>query len=82
MLRWEYNIKVNLTEIGRESADCVCLAQGMLCFFTMHCSLRLIVRSELDVPIFATRPLHACHHTRAPSDGRWNCGREISVNFA
>jgi len=39
----------------------------MLCFFTTHCSLRLIVRSELDVPTFATRRLHACHHARAPS---------------
>jgi hypothetical protein len=29
------------------------------CFFTTHCSLRLIVRSELDVPTFATRRLHA-----------------------
>ena len=34
----------------------------MLCFFTTHCSLRLIVRSELDVPTFATRRLHPCHH--------------------
>jgi hypothetical protein len=30
----------------------------LLCFFTTHCSLRLIVRSELDVPSFATRCLH------------------------
>jgi hypothetical protein len=29
------------------------------------------VRSELDVPTFATRRLHACHHARAPSGGRW-----------
>ena len=36
-------------------------------------TLRLIVRSGLDVPTFATRPLHACHHTRAPSGGRWKC---------
>ena len=43
--------------------------------------LRLIVRSGLDVPTFATRRLHACHHARAPSGGRWNCGREISGNF-
>jgi hypothetical protein len=54
----------------------------MLCFFTTHCSLRLIVRSELHDPTFATRRLHACHHVRAPSDGRWNCGREMSGNFA
>jgi len=50
----------------------------MLCFLTMHRSLRLIVRSELDVPTFATRRLH----TRAPSGGRWKCGREMSRNFA
>jgi len=43
---------------------------------------RLIVRSGLDVPAFATRRLRACHHTRAPSGGRRNCGREISGNFA
>jgi hypothetical protein len=28
-------------------------------------ALRLIVRSCLDVPIFATRRLHACHHASA-----------------
>jgi hypothetical protein len=39
------------------------------------------VRSELDVPTFATRRLHACHHARAPSGGRWNCGREMSGIF-
>jgi len=44
--------------------------------------LRLIVRSWLDVPTFATRRLHVCHHARAPSGGRWNCGREMSCNFA
>jgi len=33
-----------------------------------HCSLlRLIVRSWLDVPTFATRRLHACYHATAPS---------------
>jgi len=42
----------------------------MLCFLTTHCSLRLIVRSDLDVPTFATRRLHGCHHARAPSGGR------------
>jgi hypothetical protein len=40
-------------------------------------ALRLIVRSWLDVPTFATRR----HHARAPSGGRWNCGREMSGNF-
>jgi len=55
---------------------------GILCSFTTHCSLRLIVRSELKVPTFTTRRLHACRHAKAPSGGRWNCGREISGNFA
>jgi len=32
--------------------------------------LRLIVRSGLDVPTFATRRLHACHHSTAPNGGR------------
>jgi len=52
-------------------------------FQLTHCSLlRLIVRYGLDVQNFATRRLHACHHARAPSGGKWNCGREISGNFA
>jgi hypothetical protein len=45
-------------------------------------SSRLIVRSGLDVPTFATRRLHACHQARAPGGGRWKCGREMSENFA
>jgi len=40
--------------------------------------LRLIVRSWLDVATLATRRLQA----RAPSGGRWNCGWEMSSNFA
>jgi hypothetical protein len=44
--------------------------------------LRLIVGSWLDVPTFVTRRLHACYHARAPSGGRWNCGQEMSGNFA
>jgi hypothetical protein len=36
------------------------------------------VRCGLDVPTFATRRLHACHHAQAPSGGRWNFGREMS----
>jgi hypothetical protein len=40
--------------------------------------LKLIVRSGLDVPTFATRR----HHARAPSGGMWNCGRKMSGNFA
>jgi len=40
------------------------------------------MRCWLDVPTVATRRLHACHHARAPSCGRWNCGREMSGNFS
>jgi hypothetical protein len=40
--------------------------------------LRLIVPSGLDFPPFATRRLHACHHARASSGGKWNCWREMS----
>jgi len=60
-----------------------CKTSVCLCLFsTTHCSLsRLIVRSGLDVPTFATRRLHACHHATAPSGGRWNCGREMSGTF-
>jgi hypothetical protein len=50
-----------------------------------HYALQLlgfIVRSELDVPTFVTMRLHMCHHERAPSSGRWNCGQEVSGNFA
>ena len=42
---------------------------------------RLIVRFGLDISTSATRCLHACHHARAPSTRRWNCGREMSGNF-
>jgi len=50
------------------------------CLFVQQrtAALRLIVRSWLDVSTFATRRLHA----RAPRGGRWNCGREMSGNFA
>jgi hypothetical protein len=43
-------------------------------------ALRLIVRSWLDVPTFNTRRLHACHHARTPSGGRWNYGRLFCLN--
>jgi len=56
---------------------------ALLLFSPTHYSvLKLIVRSGLDVPTFATRRLYVCHHARAPSGGRWNCGREMSDNFA
>ena len=44
-------------------------------------ALRLIVRSWLDFPTFATRRLHACPHARAASGWRWNYRQEISWNF-
>jgi len=55
------------------------------CSSLLHYALqpfKAYVRSGLDVPTFATRRLHACHHAKAPSAGRWNCGREMSGNFA
>jgi hypothetical protein len=56
--------------------------QVLFLISTMLCSLlRLTVWSGLDVPTSATRHLHACHHTRAPSSGKWNCGREMSDKF-
>jgi len=58
-----------------------CIIFNLFSTYTLQPS-RLIVRSALDVPTFATRRLHACHHARAPSGGRWNCGRETSENFA
>ena len=59
------------------------LLLGYLLLFSNYAlqPLRLIVRSGLDVPTLATRRLHACHHARAPSGGRWNCGREMSGKF-
>jgi len=42
----------------------------IIIFYYAMQPLRLIVRSWLDVPTFATRLLHACHHARAPSGGR------------
>ena len=41
-------------------------------------ALRLTVRSWLDVQTFAT----SRHHATAPGGERWNCGREMSGNFA
>jgi len=52
-------------------------------FIQLHtATLRLIVRSWLDVSTFTTKRLHVCNHARAPSGGRWNCGQEMSGNFA
>jgi hypothetical protein len=45
-------------------------------------AFKAYVPPGLDVPTFATRRLHAFHHARALSGGRWNCGQEMSENFA
>jgi len=60
----------------------VCLFACLFVCTITHRTIRLIVRSWLDVPNFATSRLHTCHHARAPSGGRWNCGRETFGNFA
>jgi hypothetical protein len=61
----------------------VLLANEFFFFIQLRtAALRLIVRSWLDVPTFATRRLHACHHASAPSVGKWNCGREMSGSFS
>jgi hypothetical protein len=64
--------------------DLVSRNEVSICVFIFNYApqpLRLIARSWLNVPTFATRRLHACHHARAPSGGRWNCGREMSGKF-
>ena len=67
---------------SRRSADFENATSGIIIIFNYALQpSRLIVRSGLDVPTFVTRRLHACHHARAPSGGRWNCGREMSGNF-
>jgi len=60
------------------------ISRQLLLLLFSTCTLqpsRLIMQSGLDVPTFASRRLHACHHARAPSGGRWNCGREMSGKF-
>jgi hypothetical protein len=66
---------------GGVSEDSQTVEEMFVCL-VRTAALRFIARSWLDVPTFATRRLHACHHARAPSGGRWNCGREMSGNFA
>jgi len=67
---------------GRELKLCVVKPIIIIIIFNYALQpLRLIVRSGLDVPTFATRRLHACRHSREPSGGRWNCGREMSGKF-
>jgi len=69
---------------GGHNCICIVYVRLFVCLFVqLHtAALRLIVRSWLDVPTFATRLLHSCHHARASSSRRWNCGREMSGNFA
>jgi hypothetical protein len=86
------------TDVWINSLVLYCIAlycTAMYCTAMHHCRkrldyifnyalqpLRLVVRYGLDVPTFATRRLHACHHAREPSGGRWNCEQEMSDNFA
>jgi hypothetical protein len=82
---WFNDNNSRLSQLREDTYNCKArTSQGTLLLFSAtHCSLlRLIVRSGLHVPTFATRRLQACHHARAPSGGRWNCGQEMSGNFA
>jgi len=86
--RWAYSIKGCKRRVSRfkglsiVTSPSLYLEEDRLFVQLRTAALRLIVLSWLDVPSFATRRLHACHHARAPSGGRWNCGREMSGNFA
>jgi hypothetical protein len=82
---YNQNPKTWLQCLGRRELSMNCFKNKKRQLFILQLrttSLRLIVQSWLDVPTFATRRLHACHHTRAPSDERWKCGQEMSGNFA
>jgi hypothetical protein len=54
----------------------------IIIFFQLRTAAFKAYCAILDVPTFATRRLHVCHHARAPSRRRWNCGREMSGSFA
>jgi len=70
-----------LNHVGRGLFKLYCITSYYYFqLYALHPS-RLIVRSRLDVPTFATTRLHACHHARVPSGGRWNCGRENIREF-
>ena len=69
-----------LPTFRRTTSPSPCMALVLFSTYALQPS-RLIVRSELEVPTFATRRLHACHRARAPSGGGWNCGREMSGKF-
>ena len=85
--RSQYTTAFHFYSINRDVCDGIkfCSLSGtnfIYLFSITHCSLlRLIVQSGLEVSTFAIRRLHACHHTRAPSVGRWNCGRVMSGKF-
>jgi len=73
MFHWTYVLSI-LHDMGLTDSSA-----GSVLFIELHtAALRLIQRSGLDVPTFATRRLHV----RAPRGGRWNCGQEMSGNFA
>jgi uncharacterized membrane protein len=59
---------------GMAPAHCIL---GKFLGVVFHCFPLL-----LDVPTFAARYLHVPINTSAPSNERWNCGREWSVAFA
>jgi len=54
----------------------------IIIIFNLHTAAFKAYCALLDIPTFATRRLHACHHARSPSGGRWNCGQEMSQKFA
>jgi len=82
LLHTQFNRSVTFFRTDLVSRNEVSICAFILFIFNYALQpLRLIVRSGLDVTTFATRRLHVCHHARAPSGGRWNCGREMSSKF-
>jgi hypothetical protein len=59
-------------KLNEEALDRTLFRARLVCLFVQlrTAALMLIGRSGLDVPTFATRRLHACHHARASSGGR------------
>jgi len=51
-------------------------------YTTTHCSLKAYCAILVRCSNLRHQALLACQHARAPSGGRWNCGREMSGNFA
>jgi hypothetical protein len=60
---------VTVEDIINYNLSCPLWAVTMFMFIFNYAlqPLRPVVRSGLDVPTFATRRLHACHHARVPS---------------